>query len=100
VQIGKEEPIKLKFTTCDASGCFAETTITDATIENLKNGQEVSYSGIDAQGGSILVPVALAGFKAAFDGNPMPMETYNTEMKRIAETIVVRAARRRKEQHP
>ena len=100
VHIDKNEPIKLNFTTCDFAGCYAETTITDATIEDLKNGQEVSYSGIDARGGSILVPVSLAGFKVAFDGNPMPIETYNAEMRRIAETIAVHAARRRKEHRP
>ena len=100
VHIDKKAPIKLNFTTCDAAGCFAQANLPDAALEDLKGGQEVSYSGIDARGGSILVPLSLGGFKAAFDGNPMPIETYNAEMRRVAETIAVRAARRRKEQRP
>jgi invasion protein IalB len=100
VHIDKKEPIKLNFTSCDAAGCYAEANISDATLEDLKNGQEASYSGIDARGDTILVPVSLAGFKEGFNGNPMPIEAYNAEMRRIAETIAVHAAKRRKEQRP
>jgi invasion protein IalB len=98
VQIDKKPPIKLSFSTCDAAGCYAQADISDQTVEDLKNGQEATYSGTDEKGGSILVPVALAGFKDAFNGNPTPIETYNAEMRRIADEILIRAAKRRKEQ--
>ena len=51
VHIDKKAPIKLNFTTCDAAGCFAQANLPDAALEDLKSGQEVSYSGIDARGG-------------------------------------------------
>jgi invasion protein IalB len=98
VSIDKAEPIKLVFTTCDTIACYAQANISTGILDQLKSGQEVSYTGTDESGDTLLVPVSLSGFKEAFDGASMPMEVYNAEMRRIAETILVRAARRRKEQ--
>jgi invasion protein IalB len=98
--IDKGEPLKLAFTTCDTAGCYAEVNIPAGTLDRLKSGHEVSYTGTEESGNTLLVPVSLSGFKEAFDGAPMPMEVYNAEMRRITETILVRAARRRKEERP
>jgi invasion protein IalB len=96
--IDKAEPVKLTFRTCDASGCFAEANIPGGTLDQLKSGHEVSYTGTNESGDTLVVPVSLSGFKEAVDGAAMPVEIYNAEMRRIAETIQIRAARRRKEQ--
>jgi invasion protein IalB len=98
VAIDKGEPIKLAFKTCDATGCLAEADIPAGALDQLKSGHEVFYTGTDESGDTLLVPVSLSGFKEAFDGAAMPNEVYNAEMRRIAETISIRAARRRKEQ--
>jgi invasion protein IalB len=99
VTIDQGEPIKLTFTTCDASQCYAHADISNAILDRLKSGHEVSYTGTDESGDTLQVPVSLSGFKEALDGPAMPVDAYNAEMKKIAETILIRAARRRKEQH-
>jgi invasion protein IalB len=96
--IDRGEPIKLAFSTCDAAGCYAEADIPAGTLDQLKTGHEVSFSGTGESGDTLVVPVSLSGFKEALDGAAMPTEVFNAEMRRIAETILIRAARRRKEQ--
>ena len=82
------EPIKLTFTTCDASQCYAQADISNAILDRLKSGHEVSYTGTDESGDTLQVPVSLSGFKEALDGPAMPVDAYNAEMKKIAETIL------------
>ena len=72
VHIDKKAPIKLNFTTCDAAGCFAQANLPDAALEDLKGGQEVSYSGMTQGGAASSFRYRLRGSRWPLMATPCP----------------------------
>ena len=95
--IDKKVQIKLAFLTCNSFACFAEAKLSDTTFAQLKAGQEIAYTGADEKGGAVIVPISLSGFENTYQGAPTPQQVYNDEMRRVAEDIMIRASRARKQ---
>ncbi len=87
VTIGSGEPIKLSYSACDKAGCYAEATVEPSIADVLKANTQIAYAGKDEKGTKVTVPLKLSGFASAFDGPPVPIETYNAEQRKLAEFI-------------
>jgi invasion protein IalB len=98
VKIDEKEPIKLQYTTCDQAGCYAEANIEPALIEQMKGGKQIAYLGIDVTGRALSIPLPLEGFAKAIDGQPVAVDKYNDDQRKIADVIRQRLADLRKQQ--
>jgi invasion protein IalB len=98
VRIDEKEPIKLAYTTCDQAGCYAEASVEPAVLEQIKTGKSIEYLGIDVSGRMPKFKLPLDGFAKAIDGQPMPVEKFTEEQRRIAEVIRQRLTDLRKQQ--
>jgi len=98
VKIDDKEPIKLAYTTCDQAGCYAEANIEPALINQMKTGKQIAYLGIDVTGRALSIPLPLEGFAKAFEGQPVPVDKYNEDQRKIAEVIKQKLADIRKQQ--
>jgi invasion protein IalB len=92
VKVDDKEPVKLAYTTCDQAGCYAEASIEPALVAQMKTGKQIAYLGIDVTGRALSIPLPLEGFAKAIDGQPVPVEKYNEDQKKIAEVIKARLA--------
>ncbi len=98
VKIDDKEPIKLTYQSCDQAGCYAEAAVEPAVVDSMKTGKQIAYLGIDVNGQSMSIPLPLASFAKAYDGQPIPMEKYTEDQKKIADFIRQRVAELRKQQ--
>jgi invasion protein IalB len=98
IDSNEKDQIKLAYTLCGPTGCFAESILEPAFLDQLKKGKFVIYAGADATGGRARTfQVPLEGFGKAFDGAPKPMEQYTEEQKKMDEFIRQRVADLRKQ---
>jgi invasion protein IalB len=97
VKIDEKEPIKLQYTTCDQAGCYAEANIEPALITQMKSGKQIAYLGIDVTGRALSIPLPLEGFAKAFEGQPVPVDKYNEDQRKIADVIRQRLAELKKQ---
>ncbi len=98
VKIDDKEPIKLQYTTCDQAGCYAEANIEPTLIDQMKSGKQIAYLGIDVTGRALSIPLPLEGFAKAIEGQPVPVEKYNEDQRKIADVIRQRLADLKKQQ--
>lgn len=98
VKVDDKEPVKLQYTTCDQAGCYAEANIEPSLIEQMKTGKQIAYLGIDVTGRPLSIPLPLEGFVKAFDGQPVPVEKYNEDQRKISEVIRQKLAELRSKQ--
>ncbi len=98
VKVDDKEPIKLQYTTCDQAGCYAEANIEPVLIDQMKAGKQIAYLGIDVTGRALSIPLPLEGFAKAFEGQPVAVEKYNEDQRKIADVIRQRLADLKKQQ--
>ncbi len=98
VKVDDKDPIKLAYTTCDQAGCYAEANIEPALVDQMKGGKQIAYLGIDVTGRALSIPLPLEGFAKAIDGQPVPVDKYNEDQRKIADVIRQRLADLRKQQ--
>jgi invasion protein IalB len=98
VKVDDKEPVKLVYTTCDQGGCYAEGVIAPTMVDQMKSGKQIAYLGMGVNGRTLSVPLPLEGFAKAIDGQPMPLEKYNEEQRKIGQFIQARLAELRKKQ--
>jgi invasion protein IalB len=98
VKLDDKDPLRLPYTACDQGGCYAETNIEPAMLDQMKTGKQISFAGMDITGRTLNVPLPLEGFAKAIDGAPVPQEKYIEEQRRFAELIKARLAELRKQQ--
>ncbi len=67
-------------------------------VDQIKAGKNIEYLGLTVTGQKPQFRVPLEGFAKAIDGQPMPIEKFTEEQKRIAEVIRHRLAELRKQQ--
>ncbi len=87
VKIDENEPIKLQFTLCHASGCTAEAEATKQVIDQMKNGKQLVVAAINLAGKPIGFPVPLTGFGTAYAGKPVDNEKYKEARGKLMQAI-------------
>ena len=98
VKLDDKESIKLVYTICDRAGCYAESAIEPAMIDQMKSGKQIAFAGMDVTSRTLAIPITLEGFAKAIDGPPIPMQSYVEQQHKIAEIINARLAELRKKQ--
>ena len=91
VQVDKGDMIRLDYTFCDHAGCYAEADVEKAVVDKMKAGKAVCYAGI-VMGQLLKLPIPLEGFGKSMDGDAMPVEKYNENLKKLAEFTQTRLA--------
>lgn len=92
VKVDENEPIKLAFTLCHASGCTAEAEATKEMVDQIKKGKQMVVAAINLAGKPIGFPVPLTGFGAAYDGQPVDNQKYKEARQRLMGAIRERQA--------
>lgn len=87
VKVDENEPVKLLFTLCHASGCTAEAEASKAVVEQMKKGKQLVVAAINLAGKPIGFPVPLTGFDKAYDGKPVDNEKYREARTRLMKAI-------------
>ncbi|MEO0728994.1 MAG: invasion associated locus B family protein [Pseudomonadota bacterium] len=90
---GSIKPIQLKYTMCQATGCFAEIPADDKLVGDLKSGGGLMVGAMNLIGRPIILPVDLTGFTKAYDGKAVDNKLYAQARQRAMQQI----AQRRKE---
>jgi invasion protein IalB len=98
VKLDDKEPVKFAYSTCDRAGCYAEGVMEPAMLDQMKSGKQIAYLGMGINGRALSIPLPLEGFAKAIDGQPMSLDKYNEEQRKIAQIIQARLAELRKKQ--
>ena len=78
---------KIDYALCFADRCIAETPLTDALVDSLKRGGEVTFTSINFQRQQNPVRLTLEGFTAAYDGDPIQQSDLEERQRRLTEEI-------------
>ncbi|MEL6227954.1 MAG: invasion associated locus B family protein [Pseudomonadota bacterium] len=81
------KPMKLNYTMCHASGCFAEMPADDNLVTALKKGGGLMVGAMNAVGRPVVLPVDLTGFTKALDGKPVDNKLYAAARKKAMSQI-------------
>lgn len=76
VKVDENEPIKLVYTLCHASGCTAEAEASKEVVDQIKKGKQLVVAAINLAGKPIGFPVPLGGFGPAYEGPPVDNAKY------------------------
>ncbi len=87
VKVDENEPIKLVYTLCHASGCTAEAEASKEVVEQIKKGKQMVVAAINLAGKPIGFPVPLGGFGTAYDGQPVDNEKYKEARQGLMRAI-------------
>jgi invasion protein IalB len=66
LQIGKLEAQTLPFVSCDQGGCIAEYAVTDAELNSIAKGSDLTISAQTVQRKPFTLTVPSLGFAAAY----------------------------------
>lgn len=75
------------FAVCFPNGCFAESAITEAMVDQMKAGQTLNISVQDQQGQIVTFQVPLEGFTAGWDGDPIDPAELQAQQQRLQEEL-------------
>lgn len=67
LSIDENEVLSLPLRTCEASGCYADTPVSDDLVAAMQRGQTLTVTFEDVRQNQIGVPVSLFGFTAALE---------------------------------
>jgi invasion protein IalB len=87
IKIDERQPIKLEYKRCDAAGCVARVTIGDDILAQMRSGTQIAYAGIDVTGKRAVFRLSLAGFGETFDGQPLTLDKYRSNLREIRQKI-------------
>lgn len=105
VQIDGTKTGTAKYQICSPQACFVEARFNADFINSLKRGNEMKIIGIGQNGKQVEFPVTLAGFTAAYDGDPVDpkvaaqsQETLQQRLQRKADEARQRLLEKQKQQ--
>lgn len=71
LQIDQGQPRKIDFSMCMPERCIAEVPLSDEIVNSFKRGQQILMTSVNINNQPNPIPMELAGFTAAFDGDPL-----------------------------
>jgi invasion protein IalB len=83
VIVDQGQPINAPFVACFPNGCMAEIEASGELIGKMKKGQGLVVQGYHMQRGPVAVPIPLAEFAKANDGQATDQKTYEDRMKKL-----------------
>jgi invasion protein IalB len=85
--IDQGQPTSGRYAICFPNGCFAEQTVRDDVINQLKRGNTLSISVQNQGGREVTFAVPLSGFGKAFDGAPIDPTVLADQQKKLQEAM-------------
>lgn len=89
-KIDEGEPIKFRFTYCDAEGCVAEAGASASVLAKMKTGQKFVFAVAKPDRTAIAFPAPLDGFGRTYDGVPADLGQYRRDREKLRSEIVAR----------
>lgn len=96
MQIDGGKGQKLDYAVCLPDKCTAEIPMTDAMIANLKKGSDLVLTSINFRRSPNPIQIALTGFTAAFDGEPITQSQLAESQRSLQESMQQKAEEARK----
>jgi invasion protein IalB len=94
--IDKGAELEGSFEICFPNGCFAESKVKGATIDQIKKGSILSVRVKNQVSNEITFDIPVAGFGRAFDGPPIDPKVLEEQQKKLQEELQKRAEDERK----
>jgi invasion protein IalB len=91
-RIDSGNPLKLEYVKCNQAGCTAEIQLTPELLKAMKDGQQLLVETKGPRGRPIRFNLALTGFGAADDGNPITANQYQEARQQLVGQIRARRA--------
>jgi invasion protein IalB len=94
--VDKGDTLEGAFEICFPNGCFAESRVKSATVDEMKKGSVLSISVRNQANNEVTFGVPLAGFGKAFDGPAIDPKVLADQQKKLQEELQKRAEEERK----
>ncbi|RFC62776.1 invasion associated locus B family protein [Fulvimarina endophytica] len=95
IKVDENTPVTLNYSVCFQDRCIAEAELTDALVSSMKRGQRMAVTSINFQRQPNPVPITLAGFTAAIDGEPRDASEIASRQRELNEALQQQAEQRR-----
>lgn len=94
--VDKGDTLEGAFEICFPNGCFAESRVKSATVDEMKKGTVLNISVRNQANNEVTFGVPLAGFGKAFDGPAIDPKVLAEQQKKLQEELQKRAEEERK----
>lgn len=94
--VDKGDTLEGAFEICFPNGCFAESRVKAATVDEMKKGTVLNISVRNQANNEVSFGVPLAGFGKAFDGPAIDPKVLAEQQKKLQEELQKRAEEERK----
>ena len=91
MQIDGGQTQKLDYMICLPDRCIAEGQLNDNLVASFKRGSEITLTSVNFQNQPNPIKVTLAGFTAAFDGEPLQQSDIEARQRQVQEFVDRRA---------
>lgn len=91
IQVDQNEQIPGEYAICFPNGCYAEVEANDEFVNSLKRGNQLAITTANQQGQGVNFPLTLAGFTAAYDGEPIDARQLEAQQQRLQSELQRRA---------
>lgn len=96
MQIDNSAPQQIDYAICTNEQCVAQAPLTDAMVNAMKRGGEVTFTSVNVRQTPNPVKMTLSGFTAAYDGDPISQSDLVESQRNLDESIQKMATDRRK----
>jgi invasion protein IalB len=87
-----------KFSVCMQNACFVEAELPDPQLATFRKGTLLTLQAVNPQGRGVQLPVQLAGFAKAYDGQATDPKAFAEDQKKFQEQLIERAKKAQAEQ--
>ena len=87
MQIDGGQTRQLEYVVCLPDRCIAEAPLDDDVVNSFKRGQALTLTSVNFQNQQSPVQVSLAGFTAAFDGEPMQQSDLEARQRQLQDYV-------------
>jgi hypothetical protein len=81
------KPVKLEYVACNANGCTADGKVSGDVMKALKTGRQLVIEVKGPVNRSVSFELPLAGFAAAYDGQPSDAQQYQAKRESLVNAI-------------
>lgn len=96
VKVDDKKEVTIPYTYCFPQSCMAEVQLDDNLVALLKSGSAMSITSTNFQNKPNPVDVTLAGFTAAYDGEPLKRDELEKQQQQLQEQLRKKAEEQRK----
>jgi invasion protein IalB len=96
VRIDENEGFTLPYLVCFPQRCIAEANLSQELVDRMKSGGQMTVTSTNFQAKPNPVAITLAGFTAAFDGEPLKQDELEARQRQLQEELQQKAEEQRR----